>query len=93
MVFNMINELVPTEHILSATDNSDELMSRVKVKFKNGRSLSVIRGRYSYGGPQGLFEIMPSHPEVFDDEDLGDEVLGYLTIERVNYYIKKIGEC
>jgi len=35
---------------------------------------------------------MPSDDEFFDKDDQGDTVLGYLTAERVNYYINKIGK-
>jgi len=72
-------------------DKSSGMMSRARVYFKNGHELSVIRGQYSYGGDEGLFEITLSDPNVLDKEDSCDDVLGYLTIERVNYYIEKIG--
>lgn len=70
-------------------------MTRMRIFFKNGLGLSVVQGPYSYGGDKGLFEIMPSGGEddqsLFDEEDEGDTVLGYLTAERVKYYINKIG--
>jgi len=90
-----IKDLICVDTVESVSDNSDSKMNmqRVRVYFKNGHSLSIIRGEYSYGGPEGLFEIMPSDNSFFDDEDRdGDDVLGYLTPERVSYYINKIGQ-
>ncbi len=79
------------EFIESVDDNSDSNGQRARVHFKNGHSLSIIRGKYSYGGDEGLFEIMPSDASFLDGEDSGEDVCGYLTPEMVNYYINKIG--
>ena len=69
-------------------------LHRVRVFFKNGHELSIIRGPYTYGGDEGLFEIMPSDPKMLNDNvDVDDAVEGYLTFEQVNAYIKKIGEA
>ncbi len=78
-------------------DKSDHIlpMVRMLIYFKNGRKLSVIRGPYSFGGSKGLYEIMPAGKAgddgLFDECDQGDSVCGYLSGERVEYYIKKIG--
>ena len=71
-------------------NNSSGQNRRARIYFKNGHELSVISGLTSFGGDEGLFEIMPSD-ESFFDEGEGDYVLGYLTAERVEYYINKIG--
>ena len=84
---------IVNDNIAHAYDNSDDSMRRIHITFKNGHTLSIIRGSYSFGGPEGLFEIMPDDSSLFDDEDTGDEVLGYLSIERLNYYIEKIGSA
>lgn len=82
--------------VAQVEDNSNELMKRVRITFKNGYALSVIRGEYSYGGVKGLFEIAPiNHSEeldgsMLDEEDKGDDVLGHCTPEKVTYYISKI---
>lgn len=86
-----------TENIASVEDNSDSLFRRVAITFKNGLGLSIIQGEYSYGGPQGLFEIAPKNKEgeldgsLFDEEDQGEDVLGHCTVEQLNHYINKIG--
>ena len=79
------------EAIARIDDNSSGAMKRVRVHFKNGHSLSIIRGEFSFGGDEGLFEIMPSDEDFFDEEDSGDSVCGYLTPQRVEHYINKIG--
>lgn len=86
-----------TDFIESIEDMSDELMARARVKLKNGYELSVIRGQYSYGGEQGLFEIAPFNLKgemdgsLFDEDDQGDDVCGYCDVEKVNHYLKKLG--
>ena len=83
--------LICVDTIDRVDDNSNETGQRARIHFKNGHQLSVIRGEYSYGGDEGLFEIMPDDDSFFDEDDCGDTVLGYLTAERVKYYINKIG--
>lgn len=80
------------DQVESVKDSSNEMMPlRGNVKFKNGHSISIVRGPYSYGGPEGLFEIMPSEASVLG-EDWGDTVMGYLTPEEVLTYCKKLIE-
>lgn len=45
----------------------------------------VICHKYSYGGPEGLLEIMG----LVDEDEVGDEVEGYLTAEEVFSRIQK----
>jgi len=59
--------------------------------FSNGFSLSVVRHSGSYGGEQGLFEIMLmrndkpiSLPPITEE---GDTIKGFLTEEQVNSII------
>ncbi len=85
------------EFIESVVDMSDSIMNRVRVNFKNGYGLSIIRGEYSYGGGDGLFEIAPINKDgeldgrLFDDDESGDSVLGYCDINKLNHYINKLG--
>ena len=86
-----------TDKIKTVANNSDEYTDRVRIEFKNGHELSIIRGNYSYGGIDGLFEIAPfdkngnMNGDLFDDDDQGDSVLGDCTRERVIHYINKLG--
>ena len=89
---DVINKDIDRSKIEKIEDLSDDRTKRARVYFTNGHWLSVIIGQYTYGGDQGLFEIMPSDETFFDEDDKGmDDVLGYLTPERVTYYINKIG--
>ena len=88
--------------IEKAEDMSDPFLGikRVRVFFKNGYELSVIRGSFSYGGREGLFEIMltdkpgPKLGEIPPDSILGlmKDPKGWLTSDEVMNYIKIIGE-
>ena len=78
---------------------SDELFTRMRILFHNGLGLSIIRGFYSYGGREGLYEISPcnSHGDMdgsyFDDGDSGDDVCGWCDVKKVLYYVDKIGNA
>jgi len=43
-------------HHSNVQDKSDETTTRLAMRFRNGRVLSVIRGEYTYGGNKELFE-------------------------------------
>ncbi len=75
----------------NSSGSGESYMTRARIYFKNGHELSVIRGNFSYGGDKGLFEIMPSDEKLLDGDGEGDSVAGYLSAERVKYYIDKIG--
>jgi hypothetical protein len=67
--------------------------------FPNHYGISVIRGPYSYGGKQGLYEIAVlimtpemKYSEICYDTPIADDVVGYLTPEKVTEYMKKIQE-
>ena len=85
--------LLCDDTISRVVNNSSKhmFMQQVMVYFKNGHSLSIIRGAYSRGGGEGLFEIMPNDKLFLDECDSGDYVCGHLTPDRVSYYINKIG--
>jgi hypothetical protein len=78
-------------------DLSDDFITRMRIVFKNNKQLSIVKGFSTYGNNQGLFEIAPFNENeemdgsLFDEEDKGDNVLGYCDVEKVYYYIKKIG--
>lgn len=95
-----MNEIILQGYgIERAEDRSDFIAKRVWVYFKNGYKLSVIRSSFSYGGRDGLFEIMLSDKSglkigQIDSEllKLMDEPVGWLTADEVMVYIKTIGE-
>lgn len=53
--------------------------------FGEGRICSVICGKYTYGGEEGLLEIMGL---LTPEEEEFDDVLGYLTADQVFKRIK-----
>ena len=65
------------------------------IEFDNGFALSIVRHESSYGGKNGLFEIMLCKggidgsptclPPITQD---GDTVNGFLTVEKVNEIIE-----
>jgi len=89
-------ELSKIKGIDRIEDRSSDGMNRMRIHFNNNYQLSVVTGRFSYGGDEGLFEIAVFNKDggmdggLLDDVDQGDDVLGYLSVDRVNYYIEKI---
>lgn len=63
--------------------------------FKNGYGASVIRGPYSYGGPQGLYELAVlkkrrDYWEINYRTQITSDVLGWLTAHTVTKYLEEI---
>ena len=60
---------------------------RARICFKNGYQLSIVRGSFTYGYEDGLFEIAPIDKDGYMDGGLlnidGDDVEGWLTKEDV----------
>jgi hypothetical protein len=78
--------------IVDASDRRLTGMKRARVYFKNGFRLSIIQGKYSYGGNDGLFEIAAFDKSGKMNGNLvgTDDVLGYLSLKEVNEYIDKL---
>lgn len=69
-----------TENGIEFEDCSDDLFARVHFTRKDGTPCSVVCGEFSYGGPEGFLETMPTvHPQ----DEVGDEVEGYLTANEI----------
>lgn len=73
-------------------------IQRIRIIFHNNYQISIIRGSNTFGGRENLFEIAVFNPQTenfdpskFDDCDRGGDVLGHCSIEKVRYYIDKIG--
>lgn len=77
-VFNL-EEL--SMYIEKVEDHSDGLFKRLRLYFKNGFGLSIINGEYSYGGKQGLYEIMALDSSL--ETHIFGEPVGYLSVEDV----------
>lgn len=63
--------------------------------FPNGYAGSVVKGPFTYGGDQDLWELAVMNDSTRDlcyDTPITDDVLGYLTDEEVDDYLTKIKE-
>lgn len=63
--------------------------------FENGYGVSVIMSPYSYGGPDGLYEIavikgLEDEWEICYDTPITDDVMGYLTKEDVETVLNQV---
>jgi hypothetical protein len=60
--------------------------------FENGYGVSVVRGEFSYGGPEGLYELAVRHPSVglVYDTPVTDDVLGHLTEDDVTRHMAEV---
>lgn len=65
--------------------------------FRNGYGASVIRGPHSYGGPQGLYELVVlrkrrKHWEITYDTPITSDVLGNLKHDDVVKALEEISK-
>jgi hypothetical protein len=72
---------------------------QIVFKFENGYGASLVRSKYTYGGPQGLFEMAVvkfnetgTDYKLNYDTPITDDVLGHLTAEECAGYLKDISE-
>lgn len=68
-------------------------MDRARLQFPNGYGISVIRGTYSYGGDEGLYECaVLKDNKLCYDTTITDDVIGYCDEDKVNEIIKQVEE-
>lgn len=66
------------------------------VKFDNGYGASIVRGPFSYGGTEGLFEVavvwfFEDGGWVIDYEtSITDDVIGYLSMKNLRSLLRDI---
>jgi len=60
--------------------------------FANGRGISVVSSIYSYGGPEGYYEIavLDKSDELDYSTPVANDVVGYLTAANVKRYALEI---
>ena len=70
--------------------NGSGVVSRIK--FDNGFGASVVKGPYTYGGDQGLYElaVLDSDGELTYSTPITSDVEGYLTEEDVTKLLTQI---
>jgi hypothetical protein len=69
--------------------------SHDQYRFRNGYGASVIRNQYSYGGPEGFFELAVLRFEGDEsslcyDTPITDDVKGWLTPRKVTNLLRRI---
>lgn len=69
--------------IIGMDENRDGVYARMM--FENGYGVSVIKTSFSYGGGKGLYElaVLDTDGEITYDTDVTDNVIGYLTPDKV----------
>lgn len=61
------------------------------VEFENGFGASVIQGPYSYGGPEGRYELaVLHHGKLCYDSGIVNDVIGWLSEDEVSEYLDLI---
>jgi len=64
---------------------------QAKMQFPNGYTASVIRGRCSYGGDDGLYELAVMHDgELIYDTPVTSDVEGFCSEERIDNLLGQI---
>jgi len=63
-----------------------------RVQFKNGYGASIIKGPYSYGGTNGLYElaVLNEDGRITYDTDITDDVCGFLCEAEVTALLMQI---
>ena len=70
--------------------NMDGIMSRIE--FENGYGASVVKGEYTYGGKEGLYElaVLDSNGDLTYDTPITNDVLGHLSEDDVTKVLEQI---
>ena len=70
--------------------NMNGIMSRIE--FENGYGASVVKGEYTYGGKDGLYElaVLDSNGDLIYDTPITSDVEGYLSETQVTDLLIKI---
>jgi hypothetical protein len=65
---------------------------RARIMFENGYGASVVKGEYTYGGKDGLYElaVLDSNGELTYETPVTDDVEGYLTEDDVTKLLEQI---
>ena len=75
------------------SDLNARFSERIEVRFGNGFGASVVRGRFTYGGPEGLFEmaVLDDAGELHYHNPVADgDVKGWLGTEDVLRLLNEI---
>ena len=58
---------------------------QARIQFENGYGASIVKGEYTYGGNDGLYElaVLDSNGDLTYNTPITDDVLGNLTLQEV----------
>ena len=95
-MFDLLKEYTVSDYLLFQEDSLKGSEYGGEVVFDNGYGLSVVRHESSYGGTQGLFEVMLTRngnpyslpPITIED----DTIQGFLTKEQVNELLEMVAD-
>lgn len=80
--------------ITTVYDDSFAGVTRIKIGFENKRVISVVKGEGTYGTEMAVFNKDGElTDELFLSTDYGDNVIGWITQEKLELYIKIVGEA
>ena len=65
---------------------------QARIQFENGYGASVVKGEYTYGGNEGLYElaVLDSEGDLTYETPITNDVLGYLSEDDVTDVLKQI---
>lgn len=65
---------------------------QARVQFDNGFGASIVKGPYTYGGPEGLYEIavLDKNGSLTYETPITNDVLGHLTEDDVTNILSQI---
>ena len=70
----------------------DSMGIQCRIEFPNGYGESIVKGPYTYGGRDGLFElaVLGSDGQIAYDTPITDDVVGYLTEDGITALLAEI---
>lgn len=76
---------------LKFKENKELESIQAVIEFENGYGASVIKGRNTYGGKEGLYELaVLKNGNLCYDTEITSDVLGYLTEAEVTTFLMQI---
>jgi hypothetical protein len=87
LLVNVLASIRPTR----IENKSDELAARMRVTFANGYQASIVRGDWTNGADEGLFEAAVMHDgHLVYDTPITDDVIGWLDVAGVLEFCEKV---
>lgn len=90
--FKFLTKKYLTFYDIEFIDQAGEELRSGSIFFENGYGISVVSGKYSYGGEDGLWEIavLDKDGSITYDTPITDDVIGWLSSVDVTNVMKEI---